>query len=56
MADLYAAALNKTDRLSIIDAYIQRIVYVTKYSKRKNKDVLRLKFYARNYYYGIIAG
>jgi L-fuculose-phosphate aldolase len=35
MADLYAAALNKTDRLSIIDAYIQRIVYVTKYSKRK---------------------
>ncbi len=34
-ADLYAAALKKTDRLSTMDAYIQRIIYVTKYSKRK---------------------
>jgi L-fuculose-phosphate aldolase len=34
-ADLYAAAINKTDRLSTIDAYLQRIVYLTKYSKRK---------------------
>lgn len=34
-ADLYAAALNKTDRLSTADAYIQRIIYVKKYSKMK---------------------
>jgi len=34
-ADLYAAALNKTDCLSIADAYIQRIIYITKYSKIK---------------------
>ncbi|HWQ79555.1 MAG TPA: class II aldolase/adducin family protein [Anaerovoracaceae bacterium] len=34
-ADLYAAAIKKTDRLSTIDAYLQRIVYVTKYSKQK---------------------
>jgi L-fuculose-phosphate aldolase len=34
-ADLYAAALNITDRLSTIDAYIQRIIYIKKYSKQK---------------------
>ncbi len=34
-ADLYADALQKTDRLSTIDAYLQRIIYVTKYSKLK---------------------
>jgi L-ribulose-5-phosphate 4-epimerase len=34
-ADLYAAALRKTDRLSTLDAYIQRIIYVTKYSKKR---------------------
>jgi L-fuculose-phosphate aldolase len=35
LADLYADALNKTDRISAVDAYIQRIFYVTKYSKMK---------------------
>jgi L-fuculose-phosphate aldolase len=35
LADLYADALNKTDRISAVDAYIQRIVYKTKYSKMK---------------------
>ncbi len=34
-ADLYAAALHKTEGLSTIDAYLQRFVYVTKYSKQK---------------------
>lgn len=37
VADLYAAALNKTDCLSIADAYIQRIIYITKYSKIKEQ-------------------
>lgn len=35
LADLYADALNKTDRISAVDAYIQRIFYVNKYSKIK---------------------
>jgi L-fuculose-phosphate aldolase len=35
LADLYADALNKTDRISAVDAYIQRIFYVAKYSKMK---------------------
>jgi len=35
LADLYADALNKTDRISAVDAYIQRIFYVNKYSKMK---------------------
>lgn len=34
-ADLYAAAIKETDPLSTLDAYIQRIIYVTKYSKQK---------------------
>lgn len=35
LADLYADALNKTDRINAVDAYIQRIFYVNKYSKMK---------------------
>lgn len=35
VADLYASALNKTDRISTVDAYIQRIFYINKYSKMK---------------------
>jgi L-fuculose-phosphate aldolase len=36
-ADLYAAALNKTDCMSTVDAHIQRIVYKNKYSKMKEQ-------------------
>ena len=34
-ADLYSTALNKANYLSTADAFIQRIIYVTKYSKQK---------------------
>lgn len=34
-ADLYSAALNNRDYLNTADAYIQRIIYLTKYSKMK---------------------
>jgi L-fuculose-phosphate aldolase len=34
-ADLYCMALEKTNQVGIVDAYIQRIVYVMKYSKQK---------------------
>lgn len=37
MADLYGKALKLTDQLSFIDAYIQRLIYITKYSKMKDK-------------------
>lgn len=36
-ADLYAAAINKTDYLSMMDAHIQRFVYKNKYSKMKEQ-------------------
>ena len=36
-ADLYAAAINKTDYLSTMDAHIQRFVYKNKYSKMKEQ-------------------
>lgn len=34
-ADLYATTLNKSVYLGFIDAYLQRIVYIKKYSKQK---------------------
>jgi L-ribulose-5-phosphate 4-epimerase len=34
-ANLYAAAMNITDEIGTVDAYIQRIFYKTKYSKMK---------------------
>ncbi len=34
-ADMYASALHKTNSLSLPDAYLQRLVYVLKYSKQK---------------------
>lgn len=34
-ADLYRAALDRTNQVGIIDAYLQRLVYVMKYSKQK---------------------
>lgn len=37
MASLYAEALKLTNQLSFIDAYIQRKIYSTKYSKMKDK-------------------
>lgn len=37
-ADLYSAAVNNTKWLSTLDAYIQRIIYIKKYSKQKNKE------------------
>ncbi len=36
-AALYAEALNRTDRLSTADAYIQRFIYKKKYSKMKEQ-------------------
>ena len=37
LADFYSNAMKLTDKLSLIDAYIQRIVYKNKYSKMKDK-------------------
>ena len=37
MADLYCKALKLTDKLGFADAYIQRVIYITKYSKMKDK-------------------
>ncbi len=34
-ADLYRAALDRRNQVGIIDAYLQRLVYVMKYSKQK---------------------
>lgn len=36
-ADLYSAAIKNVKSLNTIDAYIQRIIYVKKYSKQKDK-------------------
>lgn len=37
-ADIYSASIKNTKWLSRIDAYIQRIIYVQKYSKQKSKE------------------